>query len=114
MLFINDYFINTTSSLVHYGQESVLVLNFPLSTRYEIRPKTKPQNAPPTPNKLILAVVARKVMSEASRQSISLIAFARLPAIVPNNASPARVLIKATGNAAKTAANVTPKIPTRI
>ncbi|MNJ77468.1 hypothetical protein D3C77_749740 [compost metagenome] len=63
---------------------------------------------------MILAAVARKVIKAASRLSTSFMALARLPAIVPNKASPANVLINVAGNVANIVANVTPKIPTKI
>lgn len=53
-----------------------------------IKPNTKPQKAPPIPNKVILAAVARKVIKAASRLFTSFMAFTRLPAIVPNKVSP--------------------------
>lgn len=42
----------------------------PLSTAYATRPINSPQNAPPIPNKVMLAAATRKVISEASRDCI--------------------------------------------
>lgn len=75
---------------------------------------TRPQKAPPMPNRLMLAAAARKVISADSRERASARALARLAPMVPSRARPARVVIKVPGRAMKTLASVTPNTPTRM